>query len=238
MDYHRNVLAEARSFLKWCVSKKKWIAENPLADVEGVGKRSHGKEQLRVDEARTWLDLAVQYADQDEPGAVAAMMTLLMGMRCSEVTSRVVRDVDDEGRLLWIPDAKTKAGRRTLQVPERLRPYLLELSDGKKPEELLFGYHDRAWPRLWVRRLCEEAGVPVVTAHGQRGLHSTLAVEAGITSHAVAQALGHESFKVTAQSYAKPEAVDAARAQRTWRVLDGGKARAKPSKRKAGDRAA
>ncbi len=233
VDYHRNVLAEARSFLKWCMVKKKWIHVNPLDGIEGVGKRKHGKEQLRVDEARTWLNLAVQLADQEEEGAVAAMMTLLMGMRCSEVIARVARDVDDEGRLLWIPDSKTKAGRRTLQVPELLRPYLVELAEAKRPDEKLFGYRDRAWPRSWVRRICENANVPIVTAHGQRGLHSTLAVEAGVTSHAVAQALGHESFKVTAQSYAKAEAVDAARSHRTWSVLDGGRAKPKKEAEKA-----
>jgi hypothetical protein len=30
----------------------------------------------------------------------------------------VVRDLDDGGALLWIPDSKTLAGRRKLQVPE------------------------------------------------------------------------------------------------------------------------
>jgi hypothetical protein len=35
-------------------------------------------------------------------------MTLLMGMRASEVVNRVTRDVDDGGRLLWIPEAKTR----------------------------------------------------------------------------------------------------------------------------------
>ena len=34
-----------------------------------------------------------------------------------------------------------------------------------------------------------------MTAHGMRGLHSTLAVDSGITGHAVAAALGHESFE-------------------------------------------
>jgi hypothetical protein len=49
-----------------------------------------------------------------------------------------------------------------------------------------------------------EAGVPEITAHGMRGLHSTLAVDSGITGHAVAAALGHESFeKTTAESYVR-----------------------------------
>ena len=43
VDSHRNILAEAKSFLRWCTVKKKWLARNPLEEVEGVGKRKHGK---------------------------------------------------------------------------------------------------------------------------------------------------------------------------------------------------
>jgi integrase len=46
-----------------------------------------------------------------------------------------------------------------------------------------------------------------VTAHAMRGLHGTLAVDSGITSHAVAAALGHESFRTTAESHAQRNAV-------------------------------
>ena len=53
-----------------------------------------------------------------EKRAIAALVSLLMGMRASEITTRIVRDLDDSGRLLWIPHAKTEAGKRTLQVPE------------------------------------------------------------------------------------------------------------------------
>ena len=61
----------------------------------------------------------------------------------------------------------------------------------------------------------------VVGAQSMRGLHATLAVDAGITSHAVAAALGHESFTTTARSYAKAEAVTAAKQRKTTRVLAG-----------------
>jgi hypothetical protein len=67
-------------------------------------------------------------AGQGESGTVAALVSLLMGMRASEITTRVARDLDDGGRLLWIPDAKTEAGKRTptgtggvAAVPERAR---------------------------------------------------------------------------------------------------------------------
>ncbi len=55
------------------------------------------------------------------------------------------------------------------------------------------------------------------------GARVHLAVDSGITSHAVASALGHESFKTTAESYAKREAVAGAQQKRALAVLTGGK---------------
>lgn len=165
---------------------------------------------------------AIELADAGEPGAIAAMMALLLGMRASEIVSRVVRDLDDDGRLLWIPDSKTEAGKRTLRVPEVLRPYLQRLTAGAEAEAPIFGEHWRDWPREWVQRICDKAGVPKVTAHGMRGLHSTLALEAGITGAVVAASLGHEHVSTTVQSYAKPEAVAGAQQRRALSVLDGG----------------
>ena len=55
-------------------------------------------------------------------------------------------------------------------------------------------------------------------------LDGTLAVDSGITSHAVAAALGHESFKTTAESYAQRDAVAGAQQKRMLGVLVGGRA--------------
>jgi integrase len=221
VDTHRSMLAEARMLAKWCITKR-WLRTSPVEGVEGKGKRRHGKPQLRIDEARRWMAKATELGDRGEAGAVAAMMTLLLGMRASEIVSRVVRDLDDEGRLLWIPDAKTEAGKRTLRVPDVLQPYLARLVEGKKPEAPIFPGHWRDWPRECVQAICEKAGVPSVCAHSMRGLHSTLAMDAGVTGHVVAASLGHERVSTTVQSYAKPEAVEGARQRRALKVLAGG----------------
>jgi integrase len=60
----------------------------------------------------------MEMAESGEGGAVAALMALPMGMRVSEIAERIVRNLDDDGRLLWITDAKTQAGVRRLQVPD------------------------------------------------------------------------------------------------------------------------
>jgi hypothetical protein len=63
VDSHRNILAKARTFLKWSMGKG-YLRDNPLEGVQGFGKRRHGKPQLRIDEARKWQAKAVQFGDE------------------------------------------------------------------------------------------------------------------------------------------------------------------------------
>lgn len=208
VDTHRNALAAAKTFGAWCV-KQKWIPKNPVENVEPIGQRNRGKKQLRIDEARRFVEVAIKKANAGDDAAVGVLTALLLGLRASEVTDRVVRDLDDDGRLLWIEFGKTKRARRTLEVPLVLRPYLLALAEGRGPEEQLITRKllrtgkkaDRYWLMRETRRLCTEAKTPRVCVHSLRGLHATLATEAGATSHAVAGALGHSTPAVTQAHY-------------------------------------
>jgi integrase len=147
-----------------------------------------------------------------------------MGMRASEVTDRAVRDLDDNGKLLWIEVGKTKRSRRTLEVSVLLRPYLLALAKDRAPDEPLItrgrsrrgNKHGRHWLLQHVRALCKEAKVPTICVHSLRGLHATLATDAGVTSHAVAAALGHSSPTVTHAHYIEG---GTARRARTRKVI-------------------
>src|SRR5262249_58423038 len=58
-------------------------------------------------------------------------------------------------------------------------------------------------------RLCRLAKVPVVCAHRLRGTHASLAEAVGISSHAVANSLGHESVRTTHGHghYTSPDAI-------------------------------
>jgi integrase len=238
VDTHRNALAVAKGFGAWCV-KQNWIATNPLEEITGVGQRNRGKKQLRIDEARKLVDLCIREANKGDEAAVGVLTAFLLGLRASEVTDRVVRDLDDNGRLLWIEFGKTRRSRRTLEVPALLRPYLLALAKGRAPDEQLISRtisrrsgkkRDRQWLAHHVARLCEEAKVPVVCTQSLRGLHASVATDAGATSHVVASALGHSSPAVTHAHY-----IDGATARRarTRRVI--GKVAPDPALRVVGD---
>ena len=230
VDTHRNMLAEARSFLKWCTVKKGWVAANSLDGVEGIGRRNHGKPQLRIDEARRWQAKAEELIKSGDEGALAADMALLMALRATEITKRRVRDLDDGGALLWIEGAKTEKSNGAVVVPELLRPHLLQLVRGRSPDAVIFeasggGVHWRDWIRENVQRICRLAKVPEVCAHSMRGLHATLAAERGETVRAVQEALRHEDARTTVQSYVAPSALrNATQKRAVLKVLTGGQA--------------
>lgn len=242
VDSHRNTLSQVKSFLAWCVERG-WIAENPCAKVEGIGKRRpRGKSlgqagnELRVKQARAWYRAALELTTSGDQGAIAALVALLLGMRASEIISRHVGDLDEEqgpADLLWIPCSKTPAGRRTLEVPEVLRPLLATLAEGKLHERHLFECqrpheraehkpHVRGWVIDQVHRICDLAEVPRVTAHALRGLLATLTTERGLAGHLIAATLGHEDERITMHAYAAPGAAKASALRRGLVVLNGG----------------
>lgn len=219
VDTHRNALNEAGMFSRWAV-RRRLIAANPFEKVEPVGKRKRGKPQLRLDEARKLLDVAVPAAQSGDRSALAPALILLTGLRASEAAALAGRDVDDGGRLLWVAESKTEAGIRRLEVPDAL---VEAMAAAAKNGGSVFPTPSRFWIREQVTKWCKAAGVPAVSPHGLRGTHSTLAQEHGATSRVVADALGHSSPTVTQRHYTAPGATERAQASRAWKVLAGGR---------------
>lgn len=224
---HRFILKTARELLAWAV-RRGYVGRNPFADVKPVGRPRAGKPQLRVEEARRFTHEAIRTFERTgSPLAIGALMALGMGLRTSEVLQRVVRDLDDGGRWLWVDAGKTVNARRQLEVPELIRPYLLRLAGGRAPHEPLFlsPMTGEALTRQALHKavvsLCARAGVPRICTHSLRGLWATLAIGAGAASHAVAAALGHHSFEITQRHYAQPSAITNAQTARVTDVLGG-----------------
>ena len=197
---------------------------NPWAKLSAVGRKPTGKTQLRIDEARRFEAVALSRAQAGDVPALGALLMMYLGLRQGEVAARVARDIDDGGRVLWVPSGKTKNARRRLKIPEHLRPLVLAVAKDKRPDEPIFypthhQQHHRGFYVGQVKRLCRMASVPEVVPHSLRGLHATLALEGGATADAVAKALGHSSFAMTAQHYASPSSVANSRSSRVADAL-------------------
>lgn len=219
-DSHRNMLAETKTWARWCVAEKH-IRVSPFEGVKGLGRRSRGKDQLRNDEGRRLLAECLR---RETPGALGLAVALLMGMRSSEIRGRTVRDLDEGGTALWIPHGKTRSARRVLEVPSELQGPLSRLAEGRLPEELLFGGpHDRSWLRKHAQTICRAAKVPYVCPHGLRGTFTTVQLKTIGDADLTAAGLGHSGTKMALGTYAAPGTAEEIAQKRRLQVLDGGK---------------
>jgi integrase len=204
VDFRRNTLAEAKTFCRKA-KENGWTDYLLLAEVQGEGRRRFGKQKLTLDESRKFLAACrrnIENGDSQKLEAgVACAMTLLFGMRASEITNLPVRNLDDNATIIRITQAKSRAGIRNLQVPEWFQLPLGKLAQGKAGTEALIG-HNRRWLHRIVRATCIDAGVPLAPPHGLRGTHGDLALAAAVSPKAVSEALGHESLGTTYRHYA------------------------------------
>jgi len=226
---HRGTLSQVKTFLNWCVERG-YISANPAADVKGVGTRNKRKKQLHVRDLRKWYAVAVEWGSTGDDGAIAALVALLMGRRASEITRRVVGDVDSIEApfdAMLVTGAKTSAGDGWFEIPEVLRPMVENLAAGRGPDEPLFhaprardGFHHKDWVRKQVWRICDAAGVDRVTAHGMRGALATVSLKRGAD---IAGYLGHADVRTTENSYAAPGARQEGERRRGLRLIAGGR---------------
>ncbi len=210
-DSHHLLLRRVKHFYKWAISRR-YITQNPFAEVSPIGRPKRGKQQLRIDEARKLVSVAIDRARTLDAGSTAILMQIFLGLRPTEALVRVVRDLDDEGRVLWVPFGKTSNAKRRLQVPDALREVLLLHAKGKPADAPLLGnpeepFHTRDIIRYRLKLLCQQLGLPTVCPHSLRGLNATLALDAGATAQHGAAALGHASFTTTARHYADASSV-------------------------------
>jgi integrase len=220
-DTHRGSLIGARAFCKWCVTQS-WLRSNPFRNVQPVGRKSRGKAQLRVDEARVYMrHCLAAWNERHDRTALCGLFALMFSMRASEVSQLTARDIDDRGRVLRIAEheAKTEDSRRAATVPPLLVPIMLELAD--KPattEGHLFAKEDgtpadRHWVLYHARAHMRRAGVPVITAHGLRGTAATIGSARTKGAEVMADALGHTGTTMTKAHYIDAETMADAQAQ-------------------------
>lgn len=229
---HRKALSRGRSCWAWAIEEG-ITRINPWLSVKPVGRINKGKPQLTLDEARRLRDACLaELAAESWParaadGALAVALALLIGVRSGEITARVVRDIDDSGRVFRVPDSKTPAGRRGIEIPAELQPSIQARTAGRSAlAPLIAAPANHKMPANWVReqlhRLCKAAGIPEVCPHALRGGWATIAYDAGALSHLVARALGHASPEITEAHYASRESVEGAKERRHLVALKGG----------------
>ena len=223
---HAIALRTVKAMFRFAV-KKKLVAMNPFEDVQSIGRANRGKLQLRTDEAKRLTDYLTERASLGEWRALALLTQLFLGLRSSEVLKLKKRDLDCDASVIVVDGTKTKNAKRRLALDAPIvRELLRRRANGLKPEALLFSLNgstvlSATCLHKALTTYCQQADLPIVCPHSLRGLHSSLAIQAGASSSYVARALGHGSDEVTKRHYISESALDAARSARVSEALAG-----------------
>jgi integrase len=226
VDYHRNTLAEAKTFMRWCVAQG-WTTGSPLEGVRGTGRRNAGKEQLTGDEARTLYGWLLGKANRGDDAALACLLCLLLALRQKDVRIRRVRDVDLDATVFRVSEAKTKKSNRPRRVPKVLQGLLRKRIEGRDPFEPLFvvnggGFHSKTWLRRAMMRFCRDAGVPYICPHALKGQAASVLAETGELADKIADHLSHEQKSTTERHYLAAGVAEEAQVARAFAVISGG----------------
>lgn len=223
---HHMRLRLAKEFFTWLV-RRGFASTNPFENVQAIGRPNTGKVQPTESHAKTLDGLLFKKAGEGDEGALALLVQLYLGTRPSEVLALTVGSCEAEATRIYVPGTKTKNARRKLELYAPVAALVRRHCEGRPVAERLFAANltvqpSANWMYKRLHRYCDEAGIPRICPHALRGLHSSLALAAGATTHSVAQALGHASFSTTARHYATPESVAVGRAKNFAAALHGG----------------
>ena len=216
---HHARLRNAKEFFGWLV-KKELVKNNPFASVDPVGRANAGKPQPTETDAQKLDAVLFEAASRGEEGALALLVQLYLGLRSSEVLKLQISAVEREGKKVTVVRrGKTRNASRPLELYADVAALLWPFCKNRPYTQRVFASHLPSCPApnyLYKRmhHYCRLAGIQEYCPHSLRGLHSSLALVAGATTHHVAASLGHASFATTAKHYASPSAIENSRSQR------------------------
>lgn len=209
---HHHALKRAKEL--WRFAVEQGLAKtNVFERVKPIGRANCGKPQLRETDAKRLDKALFERAREGNEGALALLVQVYLGLRSSEVLSLTCSDIEREGHKVSIQRGKTVNARRTLELYTEVAALLHKHCKGRPLNERVFAANLDHMPHAnWLykrlRLACKSIGIPLVCPHSLRGLHSSLALEAGATTRHVAAQLGHASFSTTAKHYASPSSVE------------------------------
>lgn len=159
-------------------------------------------------------------------GEHATLVYLLSytGLRWGEATAIHVRSINVSRRRIRIDENAVRVGTgiaigtpkthesRSVPVPRFLLDQIAVASQGRSPEDLLFGFANihllrpHAWTGGFARAVIASKEVdptfPTVTIHDLRHTAASMAISAGANVKAVQRMLGHASAAMTLDTYA------------------------------------
>lgn len=151
----------------------------------------------------SWAEVLATAAGMDDGlDAAVVRFACATGLRPSEWQRLRWRDVDVEGKMLYVPGTKTAAAARTINMPRLAVEALPAAPTGKGSLVFPIVRYDY-WRKDRWRIALGRAGLDQRPPGQMRHTFATLALSAGVPIDAVSKTLGHKNITITLKYYAK-----------------------------------
>lgn len=194
-------------------AKPKRLGSNPAKDVENLPEKTARRRVYLSAEDVTRL------AEESGEHGTLVLVLAYCGVRWGEAIALRVADVEFLRRRLSVHENAVQIGvrhevgptkgrkARSVPVPEFVLNRLSVQCAGKAPGDLVFPGRRGYLPRPdsatgWFVAAVKRAGVQSITPHDLRHTCASLAVSAGVNVLALQRMLGHQSAKMTLDTYA------------------------------------
>ncbi|MCB5952543.1 site-specific integrase [Enterococcus sp. BWT-B8] len=211
------------SIVKKCLNDAKrqsYIVENPCDFVELPKAKRTEVHALSIEQQRKLEFVAFQ-----EKGCSPVILSLYSGMRIGEISGLKWSDIDIENELIYVRrtvsrvldesslhsktkliEGTPKSSRSIRQIPlaNNLKKYLLEKHKRAATEYVIEGATGLVEPRTITnhfKRNLKDAGLKDVKFHVLRNTFATRCIEKGIDVASLSKILGHQSIKMTLDTY-------------------------------------
>lgn len=145
------------------------------------------------------------------------LLVIKTGLRFSEALAVTPADFDFAKQLLTIDKTwdyksfhgsfqktKNESSVRKVQLDWQLAMQFAQLTQQLPVDQPIFVKNKRIFNstvNIHLKRLCEQAEIPVISVHGLRHTHASLLLFANVSIATVAQRLGHSSMTTTQETY-------------------------------------
>lgn len=201
------------------------ISRNPASLVDRPKAEKKEIKVWNLQEVQTFLKFAKDYNRY----YIAFLLALTTGMRQGEILGLRWKDIDFEQDCLRItqtlsndgkeifPYTKTKAGIRTVDLPEETRVQLLIHKNIVEQEKGELGVQymnldlvvctsngtptNKSNIRRTFKAIIKKANLPNIRFHDMRHTHATLLLLQGVNPKIVSERLGHADVRITLDTY-------------------------------------
>jgi integrase len=218
---HYDLLKEV---LKQAVKDEK-ILKNPIDKIEPIKTQRNEMNFYSVEQLKKLLSVV-----KNDRMEIVIVLAAMLGLRREEIAGLKWGSIDLEGKIITISEARTQAGKktvekgtknrssyRTLYIPDELIELLTKVKAIQESQKAILGeaYKDEGYVVAWengepfrpnylsdlFKKIIDNNKFPAIRLHDLRHTFASISNELGTNLYDISKALGHSQVGTTSQVY-------------------------------------